>query len=91
LSREQFFMVIVKALGVWIVIDGLIQLPTTFTRLSQYSPKLFSVGLLFETLAEPLVPLGIGVWLFLGASWFARLAFSERTSPDDLADDSAHK
>lgn len=80
---KELFMATVKTISAWLVIDGVSHLPATIAKLwAAYLdlPEGVAFGTLLQVLAKPLLPLGLGIWLFFGTMFFVRLAFSIPTT-----------
>jgi len=82
LSPNELFVVIIKAVAVWLLVDGLVYLPFTVAELLLYTQNWPPVSTIAQTLATPAIPIAIGICLFFGTGWFAQLAFSEASDED---------
>jgi hypothetical protein len=80
----ELFSAILKTLGVWYLLQGIIRIPFGFNSLdtAKFSPPL--VAFRIEAFVTPAIPIAIGGLLLIATNWFIALGF-----PEWLADDNA--
>lgn len=81
-ETSELFVVILKAIGIWVFVNGSVHLPSQISRFSHYrEPKSVFIVML-ETFAFSLIQIFIGCCMFFGTNWFVRMAWPEPVSAE---------
>lgn len=83
MKYKTLFRMLMKALGVWVFVEGLfafINISLSWFVMSQYQPVPIlryteQWWLSVEPVAAPIIQMAIGLYLFFGGAWVANRAF----------------
>ena len=80
MKAHEFFGALMRAIGVWQVISGLVLLPRMANFFGQGLTRQIVGRAIWAVAAESVVHVVAGVVLFLAADWLVRLAYGRRES-----------
>ena len=82
MKRSELLAVLVKAMGIWEIVGGVMGLPTSIANFAEYSnERQFLIAFLAAAFAFSGSQLIAGCVLFFGSEWIAKKAYPDDDDP----------